>query len=362
MSKEKIKGVYKEYFNDRKTIMTIFCLSIVFILVILMSFGINFVFNPSIDNKWWSDLAITFSLCVYCLYFGIPEARELYKKKKDGRYQRTKFAFIEARGKVSEKDEAFSQWLEVYYQKNKLDYFYSLLSLHGNINKQVLDLDYNELDNLLHPYKKNWDNTEFKGREDTYFRTLTQEQVDMIKAIFKGKVVVEKIPDDFFKTLDGSVISSEYVEQSRRTRKETRQYTMLIIYRVLAVFVFALVFSIFGMQMSSEELTAAVILQRVISTLSRLWTMISSFTYGFAVGKIMTMNEARKLEYKTRVNTEFFNDKDFKPLSLEEVAKKEYEDYEKKVIVPEVLDNLDIENNTKLIDNNNRLEYGKTSS
>lgn len=362
MNKEKIKGVYKEYFSDRKSIMTIFCLSIAFLLVILMSFGVSFIFQPNIDNGWWSDLAITFALCVYCLYFGIPEAKELYKKKKDGRYQRTKISFVNIRQQVATRDEDFSQWLEGYYQKNKRDYYYSLLSLHGNINKYVLDLDYNELDELLHPYKKNWDNTEFKGREDTYFRTLNVDQVNMIKNIFNGKVGVEKIPDDFFKSMDGSVITSEYVEQARKTRKETAQYVMLIAYRVIAVFVFALVFSIFGMQVSQEEITGAVILERIINTISRLWTMISSFTYGFAVGKIMTMNEANKLEYKTRVNTEFFNDKDFKPLSTEELAKKEYEEYEKKVVIPEVLDNLDIENNVKMIDNNNRLDYGKTSS
>ena len=46
--------------------------------------------------------------------------------------------------------------------------------------------------------------------------------------------------------------------------------------------------------------------------------MISSFTYGFAVGRIITTDKCNVIEYKIRVNELFANDKDFKAFSAKE--------------------------------------------
>ena len=71
--------------------------------------------------------------------------------------------------------------------------------------------------------------------------------------------------------------------------------------------------------------------------------MASSFVYGFSLGRIMVMDDCATIEYKARVNKEFLDDKDFKPISEEEEAKRQYEEYERKkeeakanVITPEV--------------------------
>lgn len=333
--KIKVKN-YKEYFKDSKSIFTIFCITIAFILVILLSSGVSFYFR-GLDDSFWGDLAISFSLCVYCLYFGIPEGSNIYEKKKDGRYQKALLNFLSCREQTSKRDNDFNQWLDNYYQKNKLDYYKIILSTHGNINPYVLDLDYYELEKLRKPYKKNWEDTEFKGREETYFRSLNDNQIEIIKSIFNGEVNVEKIPNDFFKTLNGKIIESEYVEQAKTNKKNTLKYALLIGYRIIFVFVFAFVFSIFGYQVS-EASGSGEVMQRTITTISRLWTMISSFVYGLAVGKIVVMNKAVKLEYKARVSEYFLNDKTFVYLNEEEIAKKEYEEYQKNVKEPEIVE------------------------
>lgn len=338
----------KEYFKDTKTLFTIFCLTIAFVIVILLSSGINLYFR-GLDDSFWGDLAISFALCVYCLYFGVPEGTNLYEKKTNGKYQNALNGFLNAREKTSLMDNKFNQWLDSYYQKNREDYFRVILSTHGNINPYVLDLDYSELSNLSNPYKKNWDDTEFKGRKDTYFRSLNQEQIDLIRDIFNGKINIEKIPNDFFKTLNGKIILSEYIEQARSNKKNLLQYAFLIGYRVIFVFLFAFIFAIFGFQVA-EATSGGEILQRTITTLSRIWTMITSFVYGFAVGKIIVMNKASKLEYKTRVSEYFLNDKDFKYVSEEEIAKKEYEKFESEQSKVEILEKIDkIENKIKEI-------------
>lgn len=340
MENNKKVKVYKEYFKDTKTIFTILCLTIAFVLVILLSSGITFYFR-GLDSSFWGDLAVSFALCVYCLYFGVPEGTNLYEKKKEGRYQKSLNDFLEIRKKTSLRDNEFNQWLDDYYNKNKIDYYKTILSIHGNINPLVLDLDKSELSNLSHPYKKNWDGTEFAGREETYFRSLNDTQIDIIRDIFDGKINVERIPNDFFKTLNGRVILSEYIEQLNANKRNTIKYAFLIGYRVVFVFLFALIFAIFGIQVADSTSNGEII-QRVITTFSRLWTMISSFVYGFAVGKTMVMAKATKLEYKTRVSEYFLNDKDFKYSSEKELARQEYEEYEKNNEKVEVLNKEDL--------------------
>ena len=313
---------------DMNSILTAFCLTIAFILTILLSFGARFLFRPQMDSTFWGDFAVSSALCVYCIYFGVPEGKSFYQRKEGGRYQKAINLFKEARDKVVGNDFAFTQWLQKYYLKNKSDFYKAILSSHGNINDKVLDLDYHELELLKNPYKKDWDGTEFNGRKPTYFRSLDDRQIELVRSIFQGKVKFERIPDDFFKTMNGKVMTSEYARQAEINRKNTLGYIFMIMGRLVLVFAFAFVFNAFGIQIAQAS-SGEEVLQRTVSTISRLWTMASSFAYGFSLGRIMIMDASATIEYKARVNSEFVNDKNFKPMSEEEEAEEEYNKWQK---------------------------------
>ncbi|MBP3713403.1 MAG: hypothetical protein J6I69_02400 [Bacilli bacterium] len=319
---------YKEYLSDRKTIITIIALTIAFAITIILSIGGSFFLNDINDPSFWGKLGTNLALCVYCMYFGIPEGKDLYQKKENGRYEKAKIGFINVRREVVLKDNEFNQYLDNYYQEQKRDYYMSILSLCGSIDKRVLDLSLDELENLRKPYKKCWKNTAYEGREDTYFRALTEEQIDEIRNIFIGKYNIKRIPNDYFKTINRKVVDSEYIQQSKSGQKSALKLAILIIYRIILVAIFSFVFNIFGLEVSQATTTEEVI-SRIYSTLARIWTMLSSLVYGLSVGRIITLDEADKLEYKTRVNMLFISDKTFKPLSEEEIARKEYDESEK---------------------------------
>lgn len=338
-------SVYKEYIRDRKTILTFIAMTIAFAICILLSFGTNFYFKAT-DESFLPELAISFALCVYCLFFGIPEGKNLHQKKIGGRYEVARRHFLSEREITIQRDNEFNQWLDKYYEDRKKEYFETILDMHGITNFLVLDLDLNELDSLHKPYKKDWSDTAFAGRKITYFKSLTDDQISLIRDIFTGKIHVDKIPNDYFKTLNGKMVLSEYIEQSRVQKKNNFLYFSLIMYRLLLVFAFAFVFSSFGFELIQAS-DPTQILERTINTTSRVWTMISSFIYGFAVGQIMTIKESEILEFKYNINRLFNNDKEFVAIPEEELAKREYEKYEKEkeanTVIPERIDGNAIE-------------------
>lgn len=334
-NKEAVKNIYKDYFNDRKTLLSIVCLTFAFILVILLSFGANFLLRP-LDSSFLTDTLISIALCIYCLYFGVPQGLDLYKKKENGAYKFSRKWFEEERAKSIKRDNEFNQWLERFYKKNKFDYFYSILTLNGINNRFVLDLDLQDLQYLNNPFKKIWDETEYKGRNPTYFKSMTDSQIELIRNILAGKINVARIPDDFFKTLNGKLLINEYIAQQRREKRNTLTYTLLIASRVIMVILFAYVISSFGLTFLQNP-SADQVFTSIWNTLSRIWTMLSSFVYGLSVGKLMVQRQAETLNFKARVNKMFNEDTSLTYVSEEEVAKEEYEKYQKehKEIMPD---------------------------
>jgi hypothetical protein len=332
---------YIEIIKDRQSIITILALSLAFVFSTILGFGARFYVHAITDTSFWSDLALSFILCVYCLYFGIPEAKNFYQKLIGGKYQNALKEFKLVRQETRKRDFEFGQWLTKLYQDEKDAYFHEILSVAGITNKQVLDLQITELNELKKPYLKTWENTEFEGREPTFFRAMTRHQISIIRAVMKGDISFSRIPDSFFKTAGNKIVTSEY-KQKANSSKESLTYGFLIANRVVMVFVFAFATTIIGIRFAEikETTTSTVlpdgtvveetisvgsqVLANLVDTISRYWTMISSFVYGFSLGRLMVTKDTDKLEYKTDTSYSFLNDTNFVAKTEQEVAIDEY--------------------------------------
>lgn len=291
---------YIDYYSDRTTILRFVAMSLAFALVIVLGFGARFYLQTEFDAlDFWGDLGFSMSLSVYCMFIGVPEARDNYHKKKDGRYQVCMGEFKKIRSEVSPKDSYFDEWLDVYYKEQRDDFYRQMLTVKGVTNYKVLELDASELDNLRQPYHKEWpDGTSMD------FRSLTEDQIDEVRRILTGKIKVKKIPNDTFKTANGKVATNEYVSQSRKEGKEAMTYAALVISRLVLMFLISLILVIFGIRLS-EAGDKEQLVNQIVDTIGRLWTMISSYMYGFSIGRMMVTNECDRIEFKTRVNSLF---------------------------------------------------------
>lgn len=303
------KGIqkYLDYYNDKTTILRFASMSLVFLLVILLGFGVRFYVATSFDAAdFWGDLGFSMALCIYCMFLGVPEARDAYKKKIDGRYQKAIADFAEIRKSVLPLDEGFDEWLDKFYLDQRLDYFKQLLTVKGVNNYRILDLGLDELDSLKGKYEKTWDDGTV-----TTFKPMTDDQIELVRDILTGKIKVKKIPNDAFKTANGKIISNEYVTQSKRDQRNGITYAVLVAGRLLLMVLISVFLVLFGIKMSDAS-DKEEVLNQIIDTLGRLWTMVSSYMYGFSIGRMMVTNECDQIEFKTRVNHRFLNDSDFK--------------------------------------------------
>lgn len=324
---------YIDYYNDKTTILRYTALSLAFLLVIILGFGARFF----IEHDWntadfWGDFGLSASLCVYCIFLSIPEAKDNYRKKVGGRYQECKLQFKEARDKVKDKDAAFDQWLDKFYREQRDDYYRQLLSIKGIRKSKVLELDLYELGDLKKPHRKVWDD----GTE-TNFPSMTDEQIGLVRDILKGRISVRKIPNDAFKTMNGKIMANEYVTRSKSESKEYAEYAILIAGRLGLMCFISFIFAIFGLKLAQSQ-SAEQVINQIIDTISRIWTMVSSYVYGFSIGRTMVSNECDRIEFKTRVNTQFLSDKDFKPVDEEELLRRQIEEEEAKEIHPEIVE------------------------
>lgn len=312
------------FLKDKASVFSIIGASLGLVIVIFLTFGVSVKFENLDSPAFWAKVLISSVLTLYSLFIAVPAGLSYYKTKENGRYDIAFGDFCTVRKEVIKRDSEFDQWLYSYYEKNRMDYLKQVLSLNGNIDIRVLDLDISEIDKLSHPFKKNWENTEFEGRPDTYFRSLTPDQIKVVKDIFAGKYAVERLPNDFFKAFNGKVVSSEYIEQARQNKKNKLYLFKKVGSKVISLLAFAFVFSSLIIEVGQAS-TISEIIERIITFLTRLFTMCSGYYYGFDTGKHMAMNEATSLEYKVRVNNLFLNDKDFKPLTNDELGKQELE-------------------------------------
>lgn len=296
----KANGKYIDFYSDKTTVLRYVALSFAFILVIALSFGAKFFLQTEFDSAdFWGDFGLSAALCVYCLFIGMPEAKDAYRKKREGRYQTCMSEFRAVRGRVMPRDADFDEWLEVFYKEQKLDYYHQILTVNGITEYKVLDLDISEVEKLSQPYHKEWESGAV-----TDFKTMTPDQIKVIERILRGKIKVKKIPNDAFKTTNGKIIANEYVSQSKQEGRDNMTYVGLIISRLVLMLAISFLLAIFGVELAKAE-DAEQVLNQVIDTISRIWTMLSSYMYGFSIGRMMVTNECNRIEFKTRVNIRF---------------------------------------------------------
>ncbi len=222
---------------------------------------------------------------------------------------------------IDTKIVAFDQWIRrVLEPQDQKDRYKRLLRNAGIENTHYFELSRNELKTLLkQPMTKG------SGGDKIYFRQLTKKQYKLILEILDGKWVINFVTPDTYRKLSKIDVDKTTSEKLANQQKK-KTYTVInsVFTKSLIVLASGL---IFGALVPTNDT------QTMGETFMKLFTRLFSFTsagfVGFMLGGQMNDIDAEYIRDKIDVHKRFASDKDFKPLSEQELAKKEFAEYVK---------------------------------
>lgn len=321
---EDIKLAAKK-FTNRKMLFAIFTFIIVFLVCVLSAIP-EFVINPAslATAKFWTKtitsliIGITAMVCFMIIsgsYNAISEASKLF----NARVKFNSYVEIILSG---ERDlisySGFSQWiLNVHRPKEQKKKIANVLYLHGITDDDLLNLSFSELENL-------------KKEGTAEHKQISEEQYQCLVDIKNGVYSINFVEvNDFLteKAREAGLTTDEFLALQEKRKR------ILYMQRIGSKILFSILISMLlgsigwsvseaiGGEGDAVEKTFTI----VWDILSKCATAIISAFMGYLDGIKFNDMDAEYLVEKTSVFQQYFNDKEFIPLTEKELAKAEYE-------------------------------------
>jgi len=264
------------------------------------------------SSAFIANLLITLSICLIGMANGNAEGTNYYKNKDNGLYQATCREFKTARDKINPYIDKFSYWAENLYKKELYKKQYRYLKNNFGIKQaeKIMKLDRSEILLLVEPQK-------FK---DTYFNSLTKEQIDACLEVIDGKIKLKYIEESYF--LNASMTNKNqttYEWGGAEESNKRRNFTKLTAYRLLTTITIGVIFA--GLTVGET----ASIAQVWVTLVARLWTLSTSIMWGVFISSTILNETCSYISYKTRILDTFYLEtivnKTFVSKTQEEIAK-----------------------------------------
>lgn len=233
---------------------------------------------------------------------------------------------------------AFDQWVKLVLEKRDLDIKYQrLLSRVGIENFNYCNLSREQLKELLkHPEKI----------DNVYYRQLTKEQYHTIVGILNGKNTINFVDASTYRKLSKLDVDKTTSEKmANQQAKKSSVVASSIISKSMFVVCIGLVFGAL-VPTGAIEGTGEVLMR----LFNRLFCFASAGFVGFFVGCQINDIDAEYILEKVDVVEKFYADKDFKPLTEQQLAQKEWRGYKTKEVQ-------DGNKKVLLMNNSNKLEW-----
>ena len=320
----------------RKSLYSFFSIAICVILVVVLSLT-KATFNPEFykDLNYWIDLGIQVALCIFGITTGIQVGDDINRNNPKGRFRLVLGNYVVIYTYIDSKKlfSFFDDWLEHYREVKQKKKIITCLKENGIHQLEVLDLNFEELDKLKQPYKKEWKNTSFfekylkKANQQsiTYFMTYTEEQISVIKSCKAGQIKVSKLSSSFFMDSINKYQTDMWESAAHSHQKKSLYVSLNTIYRIVGLTAFSFI------ACGLEPLQGDSGPQVILSLATRLFCLATAIIWGIYTGMELVKIDISYLEYKTQMLTQYRDEMElgvFKPVSIEQKALEEYEKLE----------------------------------
>lgn len=271
------------------------------------------------------DAILNAAITVFCTIAAVPSGVSATKQRRNadgtpGKYLQDFTAYNNIRLKVEPKRVTFNQWhKEQHLKEQRQKCVEFLLSKGVSQAEDILELSKEQVRKLTtSQYFK------VEGRE-LYFKSLTSDQITACLKVLSGKIVVHKLPDFYFLYYDGMSSRTFYDQAYYEAKDERRTLALKLASKISLGFVITCIFTGLVITASEDLSSTEYVIRAVITTLSRVFSAVSSTLWGWLLGQEMVYKQCYYLNGRTQFLELFDNDVDFVPKSLQEQAKLDYE-------------------------------------
>lgn len=327
---EDLMKIAKKY-SDKKTVLAFLSFGMVLAITVLSAIP-EFAIKPEqvLTTKFATKLIMTLiigitSLVCFMIIGGtrnsLNELSEIYRAREEFR--------ASAKDIIDNHYPTFKQWIIRKRRPDKqLEVNKRLLRHVGITNLNYLELEECDLRNLITAPNK-------ELGEKFGIRQINQEQFDVIMAIKTGKSAIKYLNvNDYLLEKTTGVDQTDEEVLVNQFKKRNWMFGEKIGSRTLVLIVMSITLGSIGwdvlQSMEGDMTTAQLVFTIIWDILTKFATATSSAFIGYHDGGKFNDFDANYLRIKTAVHIQFKNDKDFKPLTEQELAKEEYIAYHQK--------------------------------
>lgn len=331
-----IDGKIDEYGLTKKTFYSALGIFGCLVLTIVMSIT-GMGFDPSVFATWnyWTGMIIQFGIAIFAMITGRQIGDDTQRNRPDSQFRKELGYYRAEYNKITDSKifEFFEGWLEFYRERKLEKKVIETLRDFGIKQVQVLDLDIQDLPNLKNPYRKDWSGTPFyekyydkkKGKSETFFKSLTENQIEALRQIMQGAVKVSKVSSSYFMNALKGTSVDEWERAASSDKKKGAKLASGYSYRLFMMLVLSL--TVNGIIAVPYESAGEVALNIAM----RIFVLITSTIWGIYLGFKVVEMDIVFLAYKTYI-LKMYNDEMargvYKTETIEEQAEREVEEFE----------------------------------
>lgn len=311
---------------NKKVLLGIFSLLMCLGLIIVCSF-VPFIIDPSQwqTNEFLTDELLVSAIVIMSMVSFMFIAQASNAQNEDSRIAKARRDFFASVKLVIERGvNAFRQWIRKILQPEDVQAIKERrLRNLGIDDLYILELDDHQLLELAsnaqrYPIPRATNEEDRKGR---YFKKITMEQYKGILEIQKTESKIKFVEPEYYLSVKNLTDTRTVSERAYNENRKKRFFlSSSIISKLVITIVSAMIFASLVRDLTADVDQAAAWAKFA----SRVWAMISSSFMGYIVGVQMNDIDAEYIEMRIQIHTRYMQDKEFKPLTQQEEAKKEF--------------------------------------
>lgn len=351
---ERIKSV-----DIKKVVKTLTLLFGLILIIFISFFDAKFDFTNIDWERWIARSTVLVGIMIFGILMGNSTGSDIQKEKVGGLFQNKCVEYNEIRLLVKPIDDFFGSWWLYFKEKKliekKIDYL-----IDNQIDMRIAKLIVKHLEKddfvvgkMIYDPLKEYEKIyvkELDNGEQIKFKKVKQEQADIIVKIYG--FVLDTYGESYYMSLyDYGDLKTNDAELAKKLNQKIRKDKgWALALKIVSSLVISIAWSALTVYDFISQGGDSAVKQAWLNLFSRLTALLTSYISGFSTSVVNVRDQARAIENKSKILSNFKNDIDkkiFVPDSYDEQLEKMYQEQLSKT--PKEVESEIVDNNVDLI-------------